>query len=151
MRRPPPEDWPGAGRGARRPRGRSLDLADGETVEGRWGKVLGPGSLDVARGDPRDPFLVAIGVVEPQSLVLDRDEEVGHLTGRVESERKAPDQVLLGESELALGDRPAGHPGELLADPDHHLGRLGRASLRSHGERCPAPRGREPAVDAVLW
>src|SRR5213594_5260177 len=106
MRRPPLEDWPGAGRGARRPRGGSLDLADDDKVESRRGKVPGGDPLDVAGGHPRDPFLVAIGVVEPQSLVLDRNEEVGHLAGRVESERKASNKVLLGESELALGDRP---------------------------------------------
>ena len=42
-------------------------------------------------------FLVAIGIVEAESSVLDRHQEVGNLAGRIEPQREAAHQVLLGE------------------------------------------------------
>src|SRR5262249_23593316 len=89
-------------RGGRWPRGASFDLADGHEAEGgRW-KVLGRDVLDVLCRDAADALLVPIGVVEPEPLVLDGGEEIGDLRRRVEPEREAPDQELLGERQLAV-------------------------------------------------
>src|SRR5207253_8997948 len=51
--------------------------------------------------------------------------------------------------ELALGDRLAGHPHELLADDVEDLGDLGRPRLRGDAERGAVLAGTDVGIDGV--
>src|SRR5512133_1035633 len=107
-------EWPAAEIASAR---RQLDFrpADDDEREFVGHQQIADESVDVVASDRRDQLVVAVEIIDPEILQLDRDEQAGEPAAAREAQRKRAREICLAVYQFRFGDPAGGEPSPLVA------------------------------------